>query len=466
MPLTDILRYSYDWPRADLSDSPGWQAADQMLPYVSRPLPETAAELAADSRWPGFFPSPMCIVSAEADGETALEKVVGPSIVNRFPYIMALSFCREQLSARHHPRRRMMEILEAGGSVAVQFLPPGQVLDKVISAIVESDEAATSERLARTGLATRRAQTSAAPVFKDAYMVYEATLVTPRQDFEGVEIFPRAWEDVGSHRVYFLEVRVIQLRRDIAEGRSQIAWRALPSWAPVKDPGLIPVDEGNRFSGGYQKAYRADYKFPAAGTIAFEWDTEAGDMVIKTLPPDPRGQVQIDNDRARWPCFFPSSLGMITTWSEDGRPNLMPCGSTTIVSRHPLVVAVAICCHRINDRYAPRITRDTIHARGRFGCGVAYDDPAVIDAIRYTGNVSFADDPEKVANSGLGIVPLDGAPMLAALPVHFDCKVVGEVRLGTHSLIFGEVERVLARPDVSPLNPLRWLPWADVVAAS
>jgi flavin reductase (DIM6/NTAB) family NADH-FMN oxidoreductase RutF len=48
------------------------------------------------------------------------------------------------------------------------------------------------------------------------------------------------------------------------------------------------------------------------------------------------------------------------------------------------------------------------------------------------------------------------------LPVHFDCEVVGEVRLGTHVMFLGEVRRVLVRSDVTVANPLEWLPWANI----
>src|SRR5437588_11432515 len=97
-------RYRYDWPREPLPQPP-W-AADG--PFLTRPMPEGPDELSRDSRWPVFFPSPLCLATT-TDGRTAgLEKVVGAAIVNRFPYTLALSFCRAALSPRHHPRDRFM----------------------------------------------------------------------------------------------------------------------------------------------------------------------------------------------------------------------------------------------------------------------------------------------------------------------------------------------------------------------
>src|SRR4029077_17992196 len=119
-------------------------------------------------------------------------------------------------------------------------------------------------------------------------------------------------------------------------------------------------------------------------------------------------QVEVDNDRARWPCFFPSSAGMITSWCEDGTPNVMPCGSTTIVSRNPLVIAPCISYARINDRYAARASLELIRKGGRFRCGVPFINDVVVDAMRYAGKVSITLDRDKVANAGLEVQPYHG----------------------------------------------------------
>ncbi len=172
--------------------------------------------------------------------------------------------------------------------------------------------------------------------------------------------------------------------------------------------------------------------FPSAATIGFEPDETHDGMATKYLPPLAEDQVEIDNDRARWPCFFPSSLGLITSWYAPDVPNVMPCGSTTIVSRHPLVVAPCISYAAINARYAPRATLAAIRERGRFGCGVPFIDDTVLGAIRYCGNVSARVNANKVVDAGLAVERSDWAPIVPLLPVHFECEVIGEVRLGTH----------------------------------
>jgi flavin reductase (DIM6/NTAB) family NADH-FMN oxidoreductase RutF len=454
--------FSYKWPYSALDPASGWHA-NEAGTCLQRDLPETAEQLAADSRWPAFFPSPICFVTTTDGNEVGFEKVVGPSIVNRFPYIAALSFCRETLSDRHHVRGRFAELLEAGGSVAIQFLPQGNQLAMAMKVIAETPEDKTSERLKLAGLGTRPGQTVEAPVLNDAYLVYEGKLVEQGKDFFGDTIYEKAWADVGSHRVYFMEITAIQLRDDIAEGKSQIHWQGLPEWSP--DPSL-PTPGGVTPKSGlaehYQKGYTPRYKFPAANTVAFEPDDTGHGMAIKHLGPLPEDQVEANNDRARWPCFFPSPTGMITAWADEGQANLMPCGSTTIISRHPLIIAPCVSYSAINERYAPRASLEIIRKAGSFGCGVAYINDEMTKAIRYSGTTSFANDPEKIANSGLHTSRRPLAPQLDDLPIHFECDLVGEIRMGTHIMFLGEVKSILVRGDLSVDNPMSWCPWADI----
>ena len=100
----------------------------------------------------------------------------------------------------------------------------------------------------------------------------------------------------------------------------------------------------------------------------------------------------------------------------------------------------------------------------RFDCGVPFVDEKILNAIRYAGNISFQSDPQKIFNAGLEFVKASSnTPVLSDLPLHMDCEVIDQKHLGTHTLVFGEVKRVLVRKDVTPANPIKWIPWADVV---
>ena len=454
--------HKYFWPQSDLRENSQWKFIKNKNIYEMT-LPEDTEILAKDSQWPAFFPAPMCFVTTAFEGNQALEKVVGASIVNRFPYVLALSFCKKELSDRHYCRQQFTETLERSQGISVQYLPIGNSLNRVMNAISSTLENKTFERLEKSGLTTREGITNASPVFEDAYMVYEGRLAKPGKDFDGKPIFEKPWLDAGSHRVYFFEINLIQLRQDIAKGQSQICWQSLPTWKPsTTSQGSIKSSPKPDLGVRYQKGYTPHYKFPSLGTIAFEADTTENGMAIKHLPPLPEDQVEVDNDRARWPCFFPSSVGMITSWTRERTPNLMPCGSTTIISRNPFIITPCVSYAAINERYSPRKTLGILRESGKFSCGIPYIDETVIDAIRYAGNISLSGDPKKVANAGLPIEDSEWAPICSSLPIHFDCKVVDEIRLGTHIMFIGEVLKIRVRADVTVQNRLEWVPWPEV----
>ena len=291
----------------------------------------------------------------------------------------------------------------------------------------------------------------------------------PGKDFDGRAVYETPWLDLGSHRVYFLEIESIWLREDIARGQAPIYWRSLPTWPGGPGPGA-PDPEAERHrvshlaSAGYVKSYRPDYVFPAAGTVAFAADEFRGGFAVKHLPPLPEDQVEVDNDLARWPCFFPSSVGLITVEDRQGNIGALSCGSTTILSRHPLTLAVCVSYARINERYGQRASLALLNDAERFGCGVPIYRSDVLEAISYLGNVSRRQDPEKLQFCGLTPVRYGSTIGFAELPVHYDCRIVERRPLGTHALILGEVENILVRSDVSPENPLEWCPWAGSVA--
>ena len=429
-----------------------------------RDMPESDEEVTLDSQWPALFPFPSCLVTTTDGVNTGLEVNAGPSIANRFPYVVSLSFSREKLSDDYRENGMFMDILERGGAVSVQFLPPGADLDSAMGAIKSVPDTETSKRIAHSGLTTRPALTNASPVFDRAYLVFEARMVKPGKDFSGNPIYAKPWVDAGSHRTYFLEINAIQLREDIATGKNQIIWRNSPGWIPNHDwqGSVFPGNDLIMKKLAYNKIYTPDYVFPSANTIAFEADGFEHGMAVKYLAPLPEDQVEVDNDRARWPSFFPSPMGMITTWVEDGVPNVMPCGSTTVISRHPMAVACCVASSKINERYTARTTLGVIRRTGRFGCGVPFVTDAITTAIKYLGNVSYSLDPEKVKNAGLAITPNEWSPIVTCLPVHFDCEVIDEIPLGTHSMFVGKVRKMFVRKDVTPENALEWSPWADL----
>lgn len=466
---SDRAGAAHYWPNLGALDGAAWHP-NPSGPWLQRAMPESEAELAGDSRWPAFFPSALSIATSSDGTNVAIEKVVGASIVNRFPYTLAISVCRQPLSARHYVRNDFMDVVERSGCVALQFLMPGTDLQRALAAIASVSESNMSERLAVGASSYRSALRSSAPVLDAAYLVYEGRFVKPGRDFEGVPIHATPWIDCGSHRIYLFEIETISLKDEIASGHSPIHWRSLPAMQSASQPppatlsaGIAKARASHLAKAGYTKTYRADYVFPSNETIVFAGLPDGSGFSVLDVPPLAGDQVEVDNDRARWPCFFPSSLGMITAVL-DGQRTAFPCGSTAVVSRSPLTFAICVSYARINARYAPRASLEIIRASRRFGCGCPVYRPELLDAIAYLGNVSLRDDPLKVVNSGLSVIGMGGGFGFAELPVHFDCRVVKEIRLGTHSMFFGEVENIFVSSSITPEAPLEWCPWAGSMA--
>ena len=470
----DRARSVYEWPRGSDVTQPPWRGGSDGKRLV-RPMPEDAAELRADSRWPALFPSALCLVTAHDGTSAVVEKVVGASIVNRFPYIMALSFCREPLSDRHYARSTTMDVIERAERVAVQFIMPGDVLDRTMRAIATIPETDMAARFAALGLSTdvppdvaiAGSGRSKPPILPGAYLVYHGRLVRPGRDFDRQPVNSSPWHDVGSHRLYLFEIEAIALEDEIACGARPIHWRSLPVWRegpePARTADSARAAEARRASlarVGYTKTYRPDYVFPSADTVAFAGVPDGSGFSVLPVPPLAADQVEVDNDRARWPCFFPSSLGMITAQGHDGRMAAFPCGSTAVVSRHPFTIGICVSYARINARYAPRASLSILRDAGRFGCGVPIHRPDVLEAIGFLGNLSLRDDQDKASKCGLTPARFGNTFGFAELPVHFDCRIVGDVPLGTHALILGEVEGIHVDGRLTAASPLEWCPWA------
>lgn len=192
---------------------------------VTFKLRESLETLARDSRWPALFPQSITFVTTGTLKAPIVERCVGATVVNRFPYIVCVSLCRERLSGRHHPRTDVMAAIESANGFTVNILAESREAKTLLATCAETPP---RERLARAGLAVRPGEVTAIPVIDVAPLVYECELAGRSEDFEGEPIFDSPREDLGSHTLYFGEVRAIQLDEQIASRKAQILWHSLP----------------------------------------------------------------------------------------------------------------------------------------------------------------------------------------------------------------------------------------------
>jgi flavin reductase (DIM6/NTAB) family NADH-FMN oxidoreductase RutF len=128
---------------------------------------------------------------------------------------------------------------------------------------------------------------------------------------------------------------------------------------------------------------------------------------------------------------YPEWIVMVVTADVDGTPNVMPAGWSMIASHNPPTFAIAI-----NRGHH---THDLIRRSGQFV--VAFPGPSLEEAIGYTGSVSGRDEPDKVANAGLTLLPAQEVrpPLLKGCPVNLECELARDVRAGDHSVFLGRV---------------------------
>ena len=87
----------------------------------------------------------------------------------------------------------------------------------------------------------------------------------------------------------------------------------------------------------------------------------------------------------------------------------------------------------------------------------------MLKAVAYLGNLSLRDDPDKAINAGLTPMAIGEGFGYRELPVHFECKIVRDIPLGTHTMLLGQVERIFIDARLKE-KPLEWCPWAGFVA--
>ncbi len=141
-----------------------------------------------------------------------------------------------------------------------------------------------------------------------------------------------------------------------------------------------------------------------------------------------------------YPIFTPSVAVLITCAEPNGRPNITPVVSWTVISRFPLTVGVGLCNGHFSENYFPRYSRKVISETGEFVLN--FPHAGLIKAISRCGEVSgFDPQVDKFALSGLtpGPCKMVRAPLIQECPVNMECKVIQVVPVGSHDFFIAEV---------------------------
>ncbi|HVW70575.1 MAG TPA: flavin reductase family protein [Steroidobacteraceae bacterium] len=127
-----------------------------------------------------------------------------------------------------------------------------------------------------------------------------------------------------------------------------------------------------------------------------------------------------------------ASVCLITTQCTDGTRKGMTATAVCSVSMSPPTL---LCCiNRSNSSY------EAIRQSGIFAVNIlCVDDRPLADLFARPVPAT-----EKFA-SGLWRIQSTGAPMLESALVAFDCALSQEVAVGTHGILFGEIQAVTTR---------------------
>ncbi len=126
----------------------------------------------------------------------------------------------------------------------------------------------------------------------------------------------------------------------------------------------------------------------------------------------------------------PSPAALITSISEDGRPNIITLGEVFNISiASPVIVGIAIA--------KPRYSHELITATREYV--VNLPTAAMVEAVDLCGTISGR-DVDKFAEFGLTPVAAEQVrpPLIAECPISLECRVVGIQEIGDHDLFQGE----------------------------
>ena len=137
----------------------------------------------------------------------------------------------------------------------------------------------------------------------------------------------------------------------------------------------------------------------------------------------------------------------------DGKANFMAAAWCGIVNSEPPMLSVSI--------RPQRHTIKGVRQNGTFSVNIPAENQ--MQAMDYCGIYSGArEDKNRTCGFTVFFGKLQTAPLIAECPVNLECRVVQELKLGTHFVFIGQIEEVHASenvltnglPDVEKIRPI------------
>jgi len=131
--------------------------------------------------------------------------------------------------------------------------------------------------------------------------------------------------------------------------------------------------------------------------------------------------------------FYPWPLVLVSCVDEDGKPNIITIGASSVCSAHPLVIGVAMGTRQYSY--------ELMKATGDFGVNIP--DASQLFEADYCGGISGRhtnkfDDLDLTPTPSTKIT----SPLIEECPVSLECKIVEVAHLGSHDWVMGEAVAV------------------------
>ena len=189
-----------------------------------------------------------------------------------------------------------------------------------------------------------------------------------------------------SHHLLFLNINTIFINNFLKNRK--IIWQSLPKYKE-NFKFYFNILEKKKYYKGFTDNY--NYKINLKNINYLNKNKINNFIKIKLKQFKIKEIKKLSSEQSKWPIFFPSSVGMIGSIDKKKQINIMPCGSTTVVNRHPFQIATAISHLDNNIRYRKRFSLKKILTNKKISLGIPYSNSKIVNMINYMGNVSKYD---------------------------------------------------------------------------
>lgn len=382
-----------------------------------------------DSKWPVFFPSNNSFLLFKNKNDYIVEKLTGATVVNRFPLIIGFSISSKNLSRRHVNKTSIIKKLVTNKKFSINLIE-----HKNIDKLITKNSFYNNIHIDKLNVEKHF------DCINFAYQSIECKFLRK------IKIY--------SHTLILAEINKITInKKDIK--KKYLLWKPLPE---INKKILFTLKKNTKID--YMKRFTNNYRYDFLNNSDHYIRSKENKNFIsyKIKKFKLSEQIKLNNNQAKWPIFFPSSLGIIGS-SKNNKPNFMPCGSTFVVSRFPMTIGIAISHSKINERYRFRNTLNNIIKNKKFTVGVPFNNAKLIKWINFMGNITSVDHPKKMDFMNFNYKKNNYGPYLNEIPITLMCESVKKIKMKTHTLIIGKIKKYF----ISKENFLfKWSPFANL----